>query len=84
MGDYDISNSFREKLANNLNNFRSALLQALETFNERQNQFTNSMQSSLDQVRYFRQDDFVSLYQRVKNEAMAQVSDYTDKHRQGT
>lgn len=77
MGDVVISKSFREKLANNLNNFRSAWLQALQTFSDRQAQFTNSMQSALDQVEYFRQGDFVSLYQRVKTESMAQFLENT-------
>lgn len=76
MGDADISNGVREKLTNNLNIFRSALLQALETFNDRQNNFKNSMQTSLDHVEYFRQDDFVSLHRRLKKESMAQVNDW--------
>lgn len=73
MGDADISNSFREKLDHNLKNFNTALLEMLEKFNERQNHYTNSMQSSLDHVEYFRPDDFIGIHQRVKNEAMSQV-----------
>ncbi|XP_055323105.1 atlastin-like [Sitodiplosis mosellana] len=72
MGDGDISNSFRGRLDQNLNNFQSALIGTLEIFNQRQNHFTNSMQSSLDRVEYFRSDEFVNLHQRVKNEAMSQ------------
>lgn len=73
MGDADISNDFREKLRQNLDNFSSALSTTLEAFNARQNQYINSMQSALDQVEYFRYDDFIKLHQRVKNEALSQV-----------
>lgn len=73
MGDAVISNSFREKLSQNLSSFESSLLKALETLNHRQNQFANLMQNSLDQVDYFQSDDFANLHRRVKNEAMSQV-----------
>lgn len=73
MGEADISNSFRERLSQNLDNFNVALSKTLEIFNERLNHYTNSMQSSLDQVEYYQQDDFVKLHQRVKSEAISQV-----------
>lgn len=73
MGDGDISNSFRERLDQNLNGFQAALMKTLEIFNQRQNHFTNSMQSSLDQVEYLRPDEFVNFHQRFKSEAMSQV-----------
>lgn len=50
-----------------------ALSKTLEIFNERLNHYINSMQSSLDQVEFYRQDDFVKLHQRVKSEAISQV-----------
>lgn len=73
LGDEDISKSFREKLTQNLENFHSGLSKTLDRFNERQNHYINSMQSSLDQVEYLRQDDFMKHHQRVKNEALSQV-----------
>ena len=73
MGDGDISNGFRQRLDQNLNSFESALIKTLEVFNQRQNHFTNSMQSSLDQVEYLRSDEFVNFHQRFKSEAMSQV-----------
>lgn len=73
MGDAEISNGFRIKLTKNLDNHHSALSNTLQTFNERQNHYTNSMQAPLDQVEFYRQDEFIKLHQRVKNEALAQV-----------
>lgn len=73
MGDDDISNGSRGRLAQNLDNFNVALSKTLEIFNEHLNHYTNLMQSSLDQVEYYRQDDFVKLHQRIKSEAISQV-----------
>lgn len=73
MGNAEISSSCREKLTHSLDNFHSILSRTIETNIGCETHYSNSMQTSLDQVEYFRQDDFVNLHQRVKSEAVAQV-----------
>lgn len=73
MGDDEISNEFRGKLEQDLNNYQSVLSQTLDSFNHCPNDYSRRMQESLNGVEYFSLSEFMSFHQNIRNEAIAKV-----------
>lgn len=73
MGDDEISTGSFGKLDQDLNNYQSALTQTLDSYNNCPNHYSRRMQESLNGVEYFSLDEFTSLHQNIRNEAIAQV-----------
>lgn len=73
MGDDAISNVFREKLEQDLNNYQATSSQTLDSFNHWINHYNHRMQESLNGVDYFPLNDFINVHQNIKNEAISQV-----------
>lgn len=73
MGEDQISNRFRAKLEQDLNNYQMGMSQTLDSFNHWSNHYSHRMQDSLNGVEYFSENDFVRLRDSVRNEAISKV-----------
>lgn len=73
MGDDEISNTFRTKLEQKLNEFQSVMTQTLESFSRNSQHYSDKMQSTLNGVNYFSATDLINHHQGARNEAISQV-----------
>lgn len=73
MGEDEISNAFRGKLEQDLNNFQITLCQVLDSINQWSNHYSHRMQESLNGVGYRSPDDLMGLHQTVRDEVVSQV-----------
>lgn len=73
MGDDEDSKKFFAKLTRNIDELYSILLKTLELYSDCKRHYRNSMQNSIDKVKYFDQGDLMKLHQNVKNEVNLQV-----------
>lgn len=73
LGESEISDGFRNKLKEDLDNFQVKLSKTMQTYALCLSNYTNSMQSSLDAVDYHRQEEIIKLHQNTKSQSMTQV-----------
>lgn len=69
----DISDDFRDNLKQELNNLQSTLSITMQIYALCASNYNNSMQKSLDEVEYYRPDEFMNRHEHVKNQSMTQV-----------
>lgn len=74
MGDETISNRFRGKLEQDLNEYQSLMSITLEAYHLCLQFYSDKLQSSLNDVEFFSALELTKLHQSVKNEAIAQVT----------
>lgn len=73
MRDAEISKVIRNSLQENLSDLQSGLIQMCELYNECLQQYSELMDTALDQVDYFERDDLLKLHQDKKNETIEKV-----------
>lgn len=74
MGNDEISNSFREKLGQGLDEVQMKIDRMLNFFRDSLNIYSNLMQNSLNNVySYADEKALIKMHQNAKNEAIAQV-----------
>lgn len=77
MGDDEISSGFQETLELNLNEFQSNLTNTSRALDQYLNEFSESMQKSIDEnSAYFEPDEFSRLFEEKKNHYINQVRIY--------
>lgn len=77
MGDDEISSGFREALELNLNEFQSNLTSTSRACDQYLDEFSKSMQKSIDEnSAYYESDEFNRLFEGKKNHYINQVRIY--------
>lgn len=74
MGDDEISDEFKEKLEQNLDDFHSYLIEMLRFYHASLRSYSQSMENALGNVEsYFKPNDLLELQQKTKNSTLAKV-----------
>lgn len=75
MEDFNLSNDYRNILAQNFNQMLIELMNAADAYNEYLGHYSDSMQKELDKVEtYLSSNDLMLLHQKEKKETMEQVT----------
>lgn len=74
MGDDEISDEFKNKLEQNLDDFHSHLIEMLRFYHASLRSYSQSMENALRNVEsYFKPNDLLELYQKTKNSTLTKV-----------
>lgn len=74
MGADEISNGFREKLVQNVDEIQSALIKATESYHECLNYYSDATQKLLASIdTYLNQNDLMKAHQNAKQKTKDQV-----------
>lgn len=74
MGDEAISNGFRAKLEQDLNEYQSLMSITLEAYHLCVQHYADKMQASLNEIEFYSPLEFTKLHQNMKSRAFLQVA----------
>lgn len=73
MGDAELSNLYREKLKQDLDNMQAVLVALLDSSKKSSQQYVDSMQNRINEQEYLNLDEFMKIHREMKGEAIKQV-----------
>ena len=73
MGHNELAKGARDKLKHLLDRMHLELSEIMESYRNCLQQYTDSMQSSLDAKEYYNESEFLTLHQNTRNGALQQV-----------